>query len=442
MGLSRLLRGAAIDVLLGSKVERLARTGATLGRVLSGGRRVVEFYYQVDDPYSHLLVQLLSRLLAAAPEAKIDLELIVVPPAAVDVDPEPALRAAYAPRDAALLSRYYNLDFPDAWETPAPDRVRRVAAVLLESRPMQAQLEAARVLGDALWRGDGDALASAVTDLGAVAGQDVTPRLEENYARLRQRGHYIGGTIRYGAEWYWGVDRMGHLAARLRDEGVLHDEARLLSPRAVGSLPLVPKSTVAGEGPTLELFFSFRSPYSYLALRRVRALVERYGVTLRVRPVLPMVMRGLPVPRPKRLYIVRDAKREATRLGVPFGRICDPLGSGVERCLAVFPLAESRGLGFEFVESAARGIWSEALDVASDAGLRTVIERVGISWEEASEALNDSSWRAMAEENRAALFAHGLWGVPTLVLGELAVWGQDRLPILEARLEGAALRVV
>ena len=44
--------------------------------------------------------------------------------------------------------------------------------------------------------------------------------------------------------------------------------------------------------------------------------------------VIPMAMRGQSVPRAKRLHTLRDADREAARLGMPFGRIHDPIGDG------------------------------------------------------------------------------------------------------------------
>ena len=61
-------------------------------------------------------------------------------------------------------------------------------------------------------------------------------------------------------------------------------------------------------------------------------------------------MRGLPVPRAKQIYIMRDTKREAERLGMPFGRVVDPVGPGVERGLAVLHHAIAEARGPEFVE--------------------------------------------------------------------------------------------
>ena len=48
-----------------------------------------------------------------------------------------------------------------------------------------------------------------------------------------------------------------------------------------------------------------------------------------MRPVLPMVMRGLPVTRKKGSYIFKDVAREARANGVSFGNFYDPIGKPV-----------------------------------------------------------------------------------------------------------------
>jgi 2-hydroxychromene-2-carboxylate isomerase len=140
-----------------------------------------------------------------------------------------------------------------------------------------------------------------------------------------------------------------------------------------------------------------------------------------------MVMRGLPVPRAKRTYIAADAAREAFVRGIPFGRLVDPVGRPVERGLALMHHAQAEGLGEAFLLSFMSGTWAEGLDAGSDRGLRTMAERAGLTWSACREALADARWRAEAEHNRAALFERGLWGVPAFAVGDIAVWGQDRL---------------
>ena len=151
-----------------------------------------------------------------------------------------------------------------------------------------------------------------------------------------------------------------------------------------------------------------------------------------------MVMRGLAVPKNKRMYISLDAAREARRLNVPFGRLCDPVGKPTERGLAVMPLAEARGLGQAYVLSFMQGVWAEGLDAGSDKGLRQITTRAGLAWPEVCAALQDDAWRLTAEANRVEMLNLGLWGVPSFKVGDTAVWGQDRLAAVEMALRQSA----
>jgi len=190
--------------------------------------------------------------------------------------------------------------------------------------------------------------------------------------------------------------------------------------------------------PTLDFFCSFRSPYTYLALPRARHLATHYGAELRLRFVLPMAMRGFTVPLAKRLYILRDAKREADSLGMPFGNVADPVGAPTERGLAVLNHAIKEGRGPELAESFLRGVFAEGIDAGSDRGLRRIAERAGLGAGSVDRALGDPSWRDVAEANRAELFSLGLWGVPSFRVNELpACWGQDRLWVIERDLRSA-----
>ena len=192
---------------------------------------------------------------------------------------------------------------------------------------------------------------------------------------------------------------------------------------------------------TLDFYFSFRSPYSYLAAPRAFALADRYEVDVVFRGVIPMAMRGQAVPAAKRLHTLRDVKREARRLGMPFGRIHDPIGDGAIRCLVVGEHAAERGLVREFVLAASRGIWAEAVDVATDDGLRAVCERAGLDWADCHAALADPTLRERVEANTDAVGALGHWGVPLLVLDGEVFWGQDRIEDVERLLRvGASLR--
>jgi 2-hydroxychromene-2-carboxylate isomerase len=172
-------------------------------------------------------------------------------------------------------------------------------------------------------------------------------------------------------------------------------------------------------------------------------------VPLLLRPIRPMVARGHQLATAKRTYILADAKREADRLGVPFGEICDPLGKGVDACLAISHHLLQRAGGptvasgqqalLTFARSAMRGVWSEAKDLGEYVDLRAVVERAELPWAEASRWVADPEAQATATTNATDLDAIGLWGVPSFRVGDLWMWGQDRLPIVLDRLRRHAI---
>jgi 2-hydroxychromene-2-carboxylate isomerase len=138
------------------------------------------------------------------------------------------------------------------------------------------------------------------------------------------------------------------------------------------------------------------------------------------------------VPRTKQLYITLDTKREAEDAGVPFGRVCDPVGRPVERGFSLYPLACACGCAGAYLHSFTRAAFAEGVDTGTDEGLRIVAERAGLDWREAREQLDREGWRDELEANREQLLALGLWGVPSFrVRGggrpDYATWGQDRL---------------
>jgi 2-hydroxychromene-2-carboxylate isomerase len=191
------------------------------------------------------------------------------------------------------------------------------------------------------------------------------------------------------------------------------------------------------DGVKVDFYFSFRSPYSYLAAPRAFALGDREGVEVTFHGVIPMAMRGQSVPMAKRLHTLRDVKREADRLGMPFGRVHDPIGDGALRCLLVAEHAADAGRVKEFVLAASRAIWAEAVDVARDDGLRPVCERAGLDWEGCATALSDPALRARVDANTERLAGLGHWGVPLFVLDGEQFWGQDRIEDVERALSRA-----
>ena len=411
--------------------RRMARDIAALSARLRGERPTVRYFHQADDPYSHLAVQMLPRLRA---RYGVEIDPYLVPPPEDSAAPDRERLRAYGLRDAARLARGRGLGFPAGAQLPSTEDVRRLQAVLADALERGRFEDVASAAGAALWGGDTKTLAGMAA---WSSGQDpdlCDDLLRFSEGRRAQLGHYLGGMFHFEGEWFWSVDRLGHLEARLAARGLDREPGTPLLAPAMEPTPGAP----AGLGPTIEAWFSFRSPYSWLVLPRIRQLAQAHGAKLKLRPILPMVMRGLAVPRVKTLYIALDCKREAERLGLPFGKIVDPVGAGAERALAVLHHAIELGLGEDFAESGLKAAFADGLALAEDSGLYAAARRAGLNDAQTAAALADDSWRDRVEANRAALLDAGLWGAPSFrVVGHEAHWGQDRLWMLEDDIRAA-----
>jgi 2-hydroxychromene-2-carboxylate isomerase len=451
-------RGTA---LLTSRVYRqLRRSTAALVRRIKGQAPVVHYFHQVDDPYSDLAVRALPHLVGQYP---ITLVPHLVPAPDAGAAPEPQRLVEWSLRDAADLARALSLESLP-WQTAPNDsavvqaqaalagitdpvRFAEIAANIRHAfkRLPELQPELASELASEI-----QASELVVAKLNIAASGDAEAALSDGKALRQLLGHYLGAMFYFEGEWYWGLDRLPYLEQRLqslsRNNTVTPFVSRLecsvdethVTPLecSVDESQAVPAHTQ--QRPVLDLYFSFRSPYSWIALPRVFALATRYNAQLNLRFVLPMVMRGLPIPESKRLYIVSDTKREAERVGLPFGLIADPVGKPTERGLAVLHHAIQAGKGEVFALSFMRGVFAEGISARSDSGLLTLCTRAGITEAQMQAALADASWRAVAEANRGEMFALGIWGVPGFRVNKgSAHWGQDRLWLLEQQLRQA-----
>ena len=433
LSVRRRIRSRLLSAYVSPTTRRKQRAWHETRRKLSGKPHVVSAFLQLDDPYSYLLSAYLPAL---AENHDIELHVYLSEALGDAYQPAPDMLAEYAVLDCSRVAAELGLPFLDKGAAPPVEHRRGLVEALAAEAGDAGFGDELRDVLEIYWRGDLEAASRRAVSGETEAAETVIAGSQEALARL---GHYNSAMLHYGGEWYWGVDRLHYLLERLDELGAARGDggnARLASIRQAMQvdLPISPPAA-AKDLPPLELFYSFRSPYSQLCLRRVYALAEAFGLELVVRPVLPMMMRGMQVPDKKLRYIIRDAAREAETHEIPFGDCMDPLGAGVERCHAAFAYAQSERRERDFLLSASAAIWSRAVDASTDAGLRKITGKAGLFWPEVKQALGNDDWREQAEANRQLMLSLGSWGVPTLCLGDYAVWGQDRIWLLARHIE-------
>lgn len=386
----------------------------------------LHYFHQMDDPYSCLAAQTLKPLLEAY---RVELVPHLVSPPTDDNAPERELLRAWARRDCADVATHYGLEFSDRGVQPSAAALQVSQRILASASPKDFPGWALAVCR-AVWSGNNAVLKALAQKLSLLDVPGLKEALEEGTELRDKLGHFAGATFFFGGEWYWGVDRLVHLEHRLTEMGLVRPGYK--PPLFVRSREFVPQRTDAS-ALTLEAFVSLRSPYTAIVMPRLMDLARESKIKLVLRPVLPMVMRGVAVPTVKGLYLVQDAKREADYQGVPFGKIMDPLGRPVERAYSLYTWAREQGKEASYFYACIEGAFMEGIDLAGKAGLKTVVENAGLDWEDAKRMVGNDDWRDAFEKNRRAMYQLGLWGVPSFRLRgpqgqeDYVTWGQDRL---------------
>ena len=210
---------------------------------------------------------------------------------------------------------------------------------------------------------------------------------------------------------------------------------------------------------TADIFWSFRSPYSYLATRRYRAMAERYDLTLNLRPVYPLAIRQPDFfeknPPGWLRYTFTDVFRLAQYLDIPFGPPRpDPIVQDIAtrtisaeqpyiyRITRMGQAAARQGKSLAFCDEVSQLIWGGATDWHEGDHLAGAAERAGLNLAEL-DAIAVAEAEALDAElaaNQEALEMAGHWGVPTLVFDGEPFFGQDRIDLAIWRMEQAGLK--
>jgi len=203
----------------------------------------------------------------------------------------------------------------------------------------------------------------------------------------------------------------------------------------------------------IDLYWSFRSPYSFLATKRIREIEAERDVTFNLKIVMPLAIRD---PKffdsrgPSWLgYVMRDIFRLAQMSGQS---IAPPNPDPIIQDMATASIAKDQpyiwrlsrlgvaasdaGKGLAFIDEVSKVIWGGQPwtegNVFADA-----IERAGLSLSELEStiAANSDAIDARIAGHDKDLRAAGHWGVPTCVYKNEPFFGQDRLDVLLWRLD-------
>ena len=210
----------------------------------------------------------------------------------------------------------------------------------------------------------------------------------------------------------------------------------------------------------IDLFYSFRSPYSYLLLPPLEAAMRQYDFTTRIRPVYPLAIRTPdfftrtdPLFAP---YLMRDTVRVAQMAGIPYAwPKPDPVAMDmktlsipkeqphIHRLTRLGVAAARSGDGFAFVRKVAHTIWSGEVQVWNEGDhLKQAAAAAGFDLAklDAAVSADPQGHDGEIEANQKAQRAAGHWGVPLMTFENEPFFGQDRLAQVIWRMKQRGLK--
>jgi len=216
---------------------------------------------------------------------------------------------------------------------------------------------------------------------------------------------------------------------------------------------------VSGERPApgdgakfhVDVFWSMRSPFCYLALDRLLEMERNFEVFIDIRPVWPIAVRKpdfFKTVNPKyRRYHSADCIRMAEYLNIPFRRppVPDPIIQDEEtlevakdqpyiRTLTLLAAAaQIRNAGLPFMDKVMRLLWDGSTDNWHEGShLIDAMNAAGLNGHAlmADVEADPETLEQVIAENEASQEASDHWGVPLMVYNGETFFGQDRVHIL------------
>jgi 2-hydroxychromene-2-carboxylate isomerase len=202
--------------------------------------------------------------------------------------------------------------------------------------------------------------------------------------------------------------------------------------------------------PRPRFYFSFRSPYSWIAARVLHERCDPHAHGLEYIPYwepdgqtsaalaeLGATVLYAPMSRQKHLYILQDVRRLARRLGYEHAWPVDSAPWWELPHLAYLE-AQRRGRGLDFLWAVYDARWERGLDICRRETIRALAEQVGLEPTPLETAPDNPERRAEGVEALRRAHRDGVFGMPFFVDGRDRFWGVDRVELFIEALNAPA----
>ncbi len=187
---------------------------------------------------------------------------------------------------------------------------------------------------------------------------------------------------------------------------------------------------------TLDFYFDYGSPTSYLAYTQLPMLAKRTGATVNYKPILlggvfQATGNRSPVEvAAKGKYMFEDLKWFAARYGVEFQQ--NPYFPINTLNLIRGALAAQRdGYFTAYSDTVFKAIWADGINMGDPAEIGKVLTAAGLDTPKIIAATQEPAIKEALKAATEAAVQRGVFGAPTFFVGQHMHFGQDRLPYVE-----------
>ena len=211
----------------------------------------------------------------------------------------------------------------------------------------------------------------------------------------------------------------------------------------------------------IDLYFSYRSPYSYLILPRMLELKEKYDIEINFKIVYPIAIRMPEWFEGKNFFTffffkMIDMRLQAKKLGIPFTSKLkpDPIRQNImtgkisshqpyifDIC-HLGQMAQMKGVGMEFAFEVSSLIFGGVENWNTDENLSEAAKKVGLDLTQLRESVNvhEEEIIEQIKQNQVDQLNAGHHGVPLTVIGDKHFFGQDQFDKIMKTLKEKGLK--
>ena len=193
----------------------------------------------------------------------------------------------------------------------------------------------------------------------------------------------------------------------------------------------------------LQFYFSFRSPYSWLALYRINLIQEELPVDIQMIPVFPAKDKEdvMLSDQNKVKYIVKDINRVSSAYGLSI-KWPKPFDTDWLAVHIAYIYALEQGKGLPFCLALYNARFLEGKDIGDEQILRDVAAVSGLEADALIDAQSKQEYKRTLLQGLAGAKEDGVFGVPYFVYKDSAYWGNDRLEWLIREISSDSEQVI